>query len=214
MIRACFFDLDGTLLDTEVLWVKAMRAWLADRGIAYTERQAMALVYGHAWRDIYRQLAAAHPAVAIGEARAGEETRAFFRQLRRQVDVRISGSIALLRRLAAEHPVAIVSGSPRADVAEGIAIMGIEPCVKFIVASEDYESGKPDPACFLMAARQLDVDPAFCLVFEDSAAGVRAAKAAGMRCVALARPTAPAQDVSAADLVLADLAQFDARQLP
>ena len=53
------------------------------------------------------------------------------------------------------------------------------------------------------------VDPAACLVFEDSAAGVRAAKAAGMACVALARPCAPRQDVAPADLVLDDLAKFD-----
>ena len=64
-----------------------------------------------------------------------------------------------------------------------------------------------------MARERLGVAAADCVVFEDSAAGVRAAKAAGMVCVALARPGMPAQDVSPADRVVADLAAVDLEAL-
>jgi len=131
------------------------------------------------------------------------------RKLPTESDVQIAGSVKLLVRLAAEHPVAIVSGSPREDIADSIALMGIGPFVHFFLGAEDYHPGKPDPACFLLAAQRMQVDPSACLVFEDSAAGVRAAKAAGMSCVALARPDAPRQDVATADLVLDDLGKFD-----
>ena len=86
--------------------------------------------------------------------------------------------------------------------------MGVEDVVRLFLGTEDYAEGKPDPACFLLAARMLAVPPESCLVFEDSAAGVIAAKAATMTCVALQRPGRPAQDVSLADEVLSDLADF------
>jgi len=209
MIRAYLFDLDGTLLDTEVLWVSAMRAYLADQGLALTLDEATALVYGHSWHDIYAALAAREPRLALGEAHVGAALHPYFERLRASTDLEIPGSVELLKRLAAICPVAVVSGSPRADVAEGLARMGLAGCVQFHLGSEDYGPGKPDPACFLMAARRLKLPPETCLVFEDSAAGVRAARAAGMACVALARPGAPMQDVSAADWVLDDLGKFD-----
>ena len=66
-------------------------------------------------------------------------------------------------------------------------------------------------SCFLLAARHFEVEPEHCLVFEDSAAGVRAAKAANMRCIALCRNGYPPQDVSLADELLTDLADFKLR---
>ncbi len=87
-------------------------------------------------------------------------------------------------------------------------LLEAEPHVRFVLGAEDYAPGKPSPAGFLEGARRLGVPPQECLVFEDSAAGIAAARAAGMRCVALDRPGAYPQDLSAADWVLSDLAQF------
>ncbi len=213
-IRAAFFDLDGTLQDSEVLWVAATREYLAAHGVALTAEEATRLVYGRSWRDVYRDIARLAPAAARGMAVVADELRPFFLRLQSAAGIAIPGSLALLRRLAGRMPVAVVSGAARHDVAESVARLGIAGLIRFFLGAEDYGAGKPDPACYMLAADRLGVPPSCCLVFEDSAAGVRAAKAAGMRCVALCRPGAPAQALGEADLVVGDLADFVLDDLP
>ncbi len=213
-IQAFFFDLDGTLVDTEILWIRAIREYLQRHGIPCTQEEAVALVYGRSWNDVYTEMSRRFPhAVAAGIERVAAELRSSHRRLRAETDVRIVGSIELLVRLAADYPVAIVSGSPRQDIADNVAILGAAPFIRFFLGAEDYQPGKPDPACFRLAAQRLQVDPSTCVVFEDSAAGVRAAKAAGMTCVALARRDAPRQNIAPADLVLDNLEKFEIKLL-
>ena len=117
---------------------------------------------------------------------------------------------ALIRRLAAAGaPCAVASGSTPSQIEDALAIAGVRDCFRAIVGSGEYERGKPAPDCFLLAARKLGADPADCTVFEDSAAGVAAGRAAGMRVVALRLPDHPPQDLSAADLILDDLSKFE-----
>jgi len=207
-LQAFVFDLDGTLLDTEILWVRATEAFLRDRGLDIDADEVMGIVYGRAWRDVHAALRARFPVLAMDLETMEDAMRPYFLALRDREDIRIPGSIGLLRRLAASYPVCIVSGSGRRDVADGIALMQVSDGLSFFLASEDYERGKPDPACFLQAAERFGVPPDACMVFEDSAAGIRAAKAAGMHCTALVRKGRPRQNVSAADLALSDLADF------
>jgi sugar-phosphatase len=77
------------------------------------------------------------------------------------------------------------------------------------VSAEECERSKPDPECFLRAAAKLSVEPARCLVFEDSHAGLRAARAAGMRSVAITQcAPAPAETAALADLAVRDYGQL------
>ena len=205
---AVFFDLDGTLVDTEVLWLEAIRRAMAERGVELDQARSEKLVYGRSWADIYTEIDATWPGLWRGIDEMGPRTGEHFEQLEAESDVALPGSIALLRELAADHLVAIVSGSTNATIARYIEGLALRDEVRFHLGCECYSPGKPDPAPYLMAAERAQADPAACLVFEDSWAGVTSAKAAGMRCVALSRPSAPAQDVGAADLVLADLGRF------
>jgi len=209
MIQAFIFDLDGTLVDSEVLWCKAMERLLASRGLPVTESYCCDLVFGRAWSDIVMRLHADYPSIREDDEALERESFRHYEVLRTAVDIRIPSSIKLLRQLAQRHPVAIVSGSTRRQVEAAIELIGAGDALRFYLGSEDYARGKPDPACFLLAARRLGVAPESCLVFEDSTAGVRAAKAAGMRCVALRLKGHPAQDLDGADEILADLAAFN-----
>lgn len=208
MIQAAIFDLDGTLMDTEILWVEATQRFVNAQGYALSRAEALGIVYGRSWRDVYRDIAARYPAIDLSIEAMEEVLREHMHALRAGRDIVIPGSVALLKRLAATLPVCIVSGSPRADIENAIDLMGIRADLAFAIAAEDYGPGKPDPACFMQAAARLGVAPADCVVFEDARAGVQAAKAAGMYCVALVREGLPAQDVSAADATVADLAHF------
>jgi HAD superfamily hydrolase (TIGR01509 family) len=207
-IQAFLFDLDGTLLDSEVLYVDAVRSALIERDSFLSPEEAQKLVYGRGWREIYEHTALRFPGAysSIGEMESVVEEH--FERLRCNRDIRIHSSIHLLEELARGYPVAIVSGSPRRTIALCVEQMGIGSKLDFYIGVEEYPKGKPDPACYLMAAEKFGLPPGRCLVFEDSAAGVRSAKAAGMLCVGLQRREAPVQDLSSADLVLSDLSQF------
>jgi HAD superfamily hydrolase (TIGR01509 family) len=158
---------------------------------------------------IWAEVCERFPDAYAASEKMEEVIRREFLRLRSKLDIRIAGSVSLLKKLAQDFPVVIVSGSPRVDVEDGIELLEIAPYLDFYMGSEDYHSGKPDPTCFLVASRKLKVPPNRCLVFEDSSAGVKAAKAAGMYCVALRRKNAPPQDLSAADQIREDLADFD-----
>lgn len=208
-IEAFIFDLDGTLMDSEVLYVESTKKALERRGCLISYDQALDLAYGKGWSVIWEEVSQNYPGVYSTSEEMEEVIREVFVALRSQSDIEISSSVNLLKRLSRKFPVAVVSGSPRRDVKDGIDLLDIASTLDFYMGSEDYFSGKPDPTCFLVASDKLGVLPSDCLVFEDSCAGVRAAKDAGMYCVGLQRIEAPKQDLSAADEVLEDLADFD-----
>jgi sugar-phosphatase len=211
--RAVFFDLDGTLLDSEVLYVDAVRIALLRRGHFLEHDEALALVYGRGWHEIHREVSRRWPGAYPSREEMEEVVREIFLDLQKQRDISIPGSISLLRRLSKDYPVAVVSGSPRTDVQRCLEQLGIIDLVQFYLGAEDYPAGKPDPSGYLVAAARLGVLPETCLVFEDSAAGVAAAKSAGMVCVALRRRGLLRQDLSLADLIMEDLEDFDMAQL-
>lgn len=208
MFSAFFFDLDGTLLDSEILWVEATGRVLAACGYSLSAEALLRLVYGRAWSDIFADIRTRYSMVIPDEATLLSDMRGQFVALRAMRDIRIHSSISLLKRLAKDYPVALVSGSGRDEVMSGIAEMGIAPYLRFFLANEDYSPGKPHPACYQLAAEKLGISPAACLVFEDATAGVQAANAAGMSSVALQRPQRPAQDYSAADWITDDLEKW------
>ncbi len=208
-ITAVLFDMDGTLINTEVLWVDAVKYTFADKHCSITEDEIFDLVYGIAWPDIFAASHERFPDAFPTIESMGAEVRSHFVALRDKTDVRIHSSIDLLKQLSSDYAVAIVSGSTRLEIEEGIKLMGVSPHLDFFLGAEDYHPGKPNPTCYLTASEKMNCKPENCIVFEDSHVGVLAAKEAGMHCVGLQRRNTQFQDLSHADLVLEDLADFN-----
>ncbi len=209
MIKAYIFDMDGTLMDSDILWVKATKKYLDENNCNITEDEAMEIVYGKSWRSVHSTIITRFPKLDISIDKMDKSIYPKFLELRDKGDIRIIDSVNLLISLSHDYPVCIVSGACRRDIAESAKVMGAEDILSFYLGSEDYMHGKPSPDCFLLAAEKLGLQPSECLVFEDSTAGINAAKAAGMHCVALARKHSPRQDVSNADIVLDSLSKFN-----
>jgi sugar-phosphatase len=122
----------------------------------------------------------------------------------------LPGAVETVRSMAERGPVALASSTPKRLIAVVLDHIGLSEAFAVVCSAEDEPYGKPHPAVFLTAARLLGVDPERCCVFEDSPAGVLAAKAGRMVCVAVPEPSERTRpEILLADLVLDSLADLD-----
>jgi HAD superfamily hydrolase (TIGR01509 family) len=114
----------------------------------------------------------------------------------------IPHAVEAVRRLADRFPLGLASSSNRELIDTVLEVAGLAQCFSATVSSEEVAHGKPAPDVYLEAARRLRVDPTRCTAIEDSHGGIRSAKTAGMRVVAIPNPTYPPDDEA---LALADV---------
>lgn len=217
--HAVLLDLDGTLVDSESFHAEAIARYMATRGIELTPYER-AFVIGHAWQEIHAELRVLE---RLGEdlaalQRGAEQAKVGMRQEGLGLCV-LEGARELVEVVhGLEIPLAIVSGSSRAEIADALEVLGFGHRLRMYLGAEDYPRGKPAPDGYLGAAARLAVDPSRCLVFEDSTAGIASAIAAGMRVVATAAANLPPgshghQDQSRAHALLPDLRGIDSEFL-
>jgi beta-phosphoglucomutase len=207
------FDFNGTLSDDEPLLYAILADLFAEQGRPLAEDVYYDRLAGLSDPEIVR--------LWLGESHQAVEAVLAERVVRYRAQVADGSTIAAPAREALLHaaahvPVAVVSGAHRDEVVPALDAAGLAAAVAVVVTSEDVERGKPDPAGYLLALERLDegLRAEDVTVFEDTEAGVVAAKAAGMRCVAipgthaperlaLADELAPALDVEAVRRALA-----------
>jgi beta-phosphoglucomutase len=210
--RAVLFDFNGVIIDDEPLHLELIQRVLREEGLYITAAACRDKCLGVPDRDGFLGLLQAvgrevnEAAVSALIARKADQ----YLQAIRERDLLFPGVRTLVERLAAQYPLALVSGALRQEVDFTLARAGLREHFKVIVTAEDVSVGKPHPAGYLQALAGLNegqaqpIQPHECLVIEDSIAGVAAAKRAGMYCVAVTT-SFPAAALQQADRVLADL---------
>jgi HAD superfamily hydrolase (TIGR01509 family) len=198
------------LVDSEIWWDDVRRAFASDHGRTWgtDDRAAVMGANSAAWARIMRdRLDLDLPPEAIERAIVDGVVERY----RREGAPVIEGATEAARRIAQVRPVAVASSAHHDVIAASLAATGLTDIFEVVVSSDDVPHGKPAPDVYLEAARRLGVDPATCLVVEDSHNGVRAGRSAGMTVVLVpnaAVPPAPGTH-ELADLVLDRLADLD-----
>ena len=175
MFDAIFFDLDGTLIDTESLAMASGLAAFAELGHPVTEDFLHQLV-GVDLPTGSKIIRAAHPGLDHEALHPLWQT-GFLAAMEEQGLKLKSGALDILQ--ARLLPMALVTSSGRREAHHKLAVAGIAEMFDLIITVDDVTAPKPDPAPYLLAAEKLGVAPARCLVFEDSETGAEAAHRAG-----------------------------------
>lgn len=189
------FDLDGTLVDTMPLHYRAWDAAMREAGLVGALDEELFYSLGGVPTLRVAELIAQHYGLTIDPRRVFHVKESMFKELQGDAKL-IEPVVAVARRVAQTHPVAIASGGPRDVVWRSLEISGLAPLFKVVVSADDVVHGKPSPDMFLLAAKQMGVEPTRCLVFEDAEPGMRAAEAAGMQWVRVASRRASADLIS------------------
>ena len=178
-VKAVVFDMDGLLVDTEVLYCDALTAQAAAMGYELT-MDVLKRMIGHSWAGSVTVLKGHFgDAFDTDALREGSITR-FYELAEGGIALKAGVREVLDVLVKRDIPRAIATSSRRNEVEHHIGHHGLLDRFQAIVASGDYPRPKPNPDPYLMAAERLGVDPADCLALEDSHNGVRAASAAGM----------------------------------
>ena len=207
-VEAVVFDLDGVIVDSEQVWDDVREQYTRESGGVYTENATRDMM-GMSSTEWSRYMAE-----ELGVPGTPDEINAAVveRMLERygEEPPLIPGAVEAVRRIGARWPLAIASSSNPELIRVVLEATGLGQLFRAAVSSQEVARGKPAPDVYLEAARRLDVPPARCGAVEDSHNGIRSAKAAGMRVVAVPNPHFPpdAEALALADAVVASTAEL------
>jgi HAD superfamily hydrolase (TIGR01509 family) len=185
-MQAVIFDMDGVLIDSEIVWEQERIEYAKLRGKQWTSADSIVIMGGTSreWAaGMQRIMALEDPIETIIDEMLGRMVARYTRNL-----PVLPGAVAAVERMAGRYRVALASGSPRPIIDNVLRLTGLDQHFQVVVSGDEVEHGKPAPDIYLEAARQLGIAPEDCAGIEDSGNGIRALHAAGMRVIAIPQP--------------------------
>lgn len=197
MIKTILFDLDGTIIDSERAAQQAILECTNGWGVPVTAADA-ASVAGKKW-EVAFDLLFKRFRMPVTLEECSRAVLARYQEIFQANPTIVPGVVEAIEDFASNFQLALVSGSTREDVFLALRHLRVDHHFQCILGAEDYPGSKPLPDGFLKAMATLGARPEETLVFEDSAAGIASAKAAGVRVVAIESTNHFGHDQSVAD---------------
>ena len=184
------FDVDGVLIDSEPVWERVRRNFVATRGGRWPD-DAQDRMMGMSTAEWSAYISEDFGLRGLSAQRVAElVTAAMAAEYAARLPL-LPGAVAAVRDLSARWPLAVASSAPKSLIDAVLDASGLRPAFAAAVSSEEVARGKPAPDVYLEAAARLGVTPAACAAVEDSSNGLRSAAAAGLAVIAVPRPEYP-----------------------
>lgn len=184
MIKGILFDLDGVLINSGEFHYQAWKIFYKKFNHTLTEEE-FKKGFGKKNKDILEEFFKKPLSEELIEKYSNEKEE-IFRKLAKGKIKCISGAEDLVKRLKEDnYLLGLVSSTPRINIDFVLKEIKLDKCFNTIISAEDVREGKPNPECYLKAAAELKLKPKECIVIEDSLAGIKAALAANMKCIAI-----------------------------
>lgn len=209
-IQAVIWDLDGVVIDSADEHRLAWQRLAREEGVTFTDADFWS-TFGKRNDDIIPQFWGSLSAEQLKAL--ADRKEAYFRELIRERAVPLPGAMELMRELhEAGFAQALASSTPIENIQLISDVLGLKRYLSVLVSGETVARGKPAPDIFLKAASELHMHPSWCVVIEDAVAGVRAAHAAGMRCIAVVG-NRDLPGLREAELMVKDLTEVDVERV-
>jgi len=197
-IKLAIFDMDGTIADSEKIAQRVTIDYFKSKGITINKKEQKD-VFGLNWKDLVREILKRN-GMEYSQTLKDTLKERYVRTMKKEVEA-IPGAHDVLEFLKEKVPLALATNSRYREVDIICSKLDFNKFFDLKLARDHVKNAKPDPEIYLKAADNFNVKPDECIVFEDSVVGIKAAKNAGMICIAITN-TYPPKFLKAADLII------------
>jgi beta-phosphoglucomutase family hydrolase len=213
-LEAVIFDMDGVIIDSEPIYFKIERDLFDELGLDVSQKEHESFV-GMTMEGLWEKMTDEYQLEETIEDLTKLHKDSVFKYMSEAKELPIVEYIKELIEELRNRKIklAVASSSPKKLIEIILTKFNLQDSFDLIISGEEVEKGKPAPDIFTEAAYRLDINPNDCVVIEDSSNGVKAAKAAMMKCIGFQNINSGDQDLSLADITVDSIGKIDVKLL-